>query len=302
MLFIKKLLSTAGLLDEKSIYLSIACISTSRPIYLIFGQKFKHPIYVIRKINDPHALYFNNIHKRLYQLVGNLVPEPVGIYKYDGEQYDVQRGVKGAPWFQIKSRFHTKEARTGLEQRMWQTLRTFQTGICAESVKITNNLQPHEEMRKAYSEYQDTGEIVSSKLKSLVELAISELSISPDCQSISQHGDFCLNNLIIEKNHITVIDFEDFSITEMPMYDHFTLALSLPSCGTDLDSAAKVLSQPNIIAAAHSLGIPENIVPWHFLHHILLRLGPWSIGEKRAAYRVWLKQVLEGFVEAQTNR
>jgi len=301
MLFIKQLLSTAGLLDGQAGEYSIACVSTSRPIYLVFNKKPSYPEYVVRRLDDTHAFHSNRVHNELYRLVGNLVPEPVGIYEHAGEKYDVQRGVKGAPWFQVKSKIRSEVERKHLETRMWQTLTSFHAAIRAEgkSEPKANDLQPHEELRKAFLEYQSTVETENTRLTKLVELAINDLSQMPNCPSISQHGDFCLNNLIIDTDHITVIDFEDFAIAAMPMYDHFTLALSLPSCGPEPADAANIYNQSNIISAASILAIPGAAVKWHFLHHLLLRLGPWSTGEKRKLYRSWLTQVLDSYLADQ---
>ncbi|WP_309043347.1 aminoglycoside phosphotransferase family protein [Marinobacter sediminicola] len=298
MYFIKHLLSTAGLLDDHADTYSIACVSTSRPIYLVFNINSDYPAYVVRKLDDAHAFHSNHIHSELYSLVGNLVPEPVGIYEHASEKYDVQRGVKGAPWFQVKSKIRSEDERKLLETRMWQTLTNFHAAIRAKE-KIenkTNKLKPHEELRKAFLEYQSTGETENTELEKLVELAINDLSQMPNCSSIPQHGDFCLNNLIIDTGHITVIDFEDFAITAMPMYDHFTLALSLPSCGPSPFSAAQVITNRNLVNNAQIIDIPENTIKWHFLHHLLLRLGPWSTGVKRKSYRIWLIKVLESFL------
>ena len=299
MLYVKKMLFSTGLLDELSTTPSIACISTSRPIYLVFDQKSEYPVYVVRNMDDPTALYSHKVHDHLYRLVYDLVPEPIGVYEFSGKEYDIQKGVEGSPWFQLKSKIRTAEERARLEKRMWQTLCDFQAGIYAGSTSEACQLKPHEELLKAYSLYQDAGEVPSIELKKIIEQAVKDLLLFPDCLSIPQHGDFCLNNLIIDTDHITVIDFEDFDITQMPMYDHFTLALSLPSLGEEPKDAASVFANANIIMEANLLDIPNNLINWHFLHHLLLRLGPWSTGEKRKPYRYWLKQVLDCFLEDQ---
>lgn len=297
MLFITQLLSEAGLLKSQQTDHSIACISTTRPIYLVFGYTSDHPVYVVRKLDDSHALQTKHVHSTLYQLVGNLVPEPIGIYEYAGETYDVQRGVKGAPWFQIKSKIHSKREQAHLEKRMWRTLDSFQLAIYNKTEAKT--IHPHEELNKAYLEYRATSTSVNHELERVVGVASNDLSQGQDCPSIPQHGDFCLNNMIIDNDRITVIDFEDFRITEMPMYDHFTLALSLPSSPTKPANVADIFKQHNLIEKAAKLGIPESALRWHFLHHLLLRLGPWSVDHKRRPYRAWLFQVLYCFITEQ---
>lgn len=299
MFFIKNLLSTIGLLTHNSSECSIACISTTRPIYLIFNERADYPVYVIRKISDAHDLNSSNIHKELYQRAGNLLPEPVGIYMHEGEKYDIQRGVKGVPWFQLKAKIRTKKSRAQLEKRIWRTLREFQHTISKSENSAINKLQPNEELQKAHLAYLSTGETLSDQLKIILERAIDNLKHSKTCPSISQHGDFCLNNLIIDTNHITVIDFEDFLITKMPLYDHFSLALSLPSCGNEPDRNANIFSHSSIVTSANALGIHEELIRWHFLHHLLLRLGPWSNSVKRTPYRASLKRILDSFIKQQ---
>lgn len=306
MQFVKRLLSDAGLNNNAPIDYSVACISTTRPIYLVFGDSSDYPDYVIRKMIDKHDFHTHQVHNNLYQLVGNQVPKIVGVYEYAGEKYDVQFGVKGAPWFQIKSKIRTKYARTRLERRLWKTLEDFHSAVAADpntiaagSVQKTKKLRPHEELQQAYTQFKNTEPTVNTKLDKLVYFAAKELSKMPACSQIPQHGDFCLNNLIIDTSHVTVIDFEDFAITTMPMYDHFTLALSLPSCSEEPRIAFNVIREAQVVTAAQNLGIDSNAIRWHFLHHILLRLGPWSTGEKRATYRIWLERVLDCFIEEQ---
>ncbi|MBQ0831322.1 phosphotransferase [Marinobacter sp.] len=299
MLFVKELLAVAGLTDIRLTDCSVACISTTRPIYLVFGHDAEHPAYVIRRLTDDHDFQTQQVHKYLYQLVDKRIPKPVGIFEHGGQQYDIQYGVKGAPWFQVKSKFHTEAARAQLEARLWQTLVDFHSAIAAGSNTIeTNIIQPHDELIRVFSEYHKIERTENAELVKLVESAVNDLSGVPGCSAIPQHGDFCLNNLIIDTSHITVIDFEDYEITKMPMYDHFTLALSLPSCSEEPNLAVNAYKDAQIAAAAEKLGIAASAIQWHFLHHILLRLGPWSTGEKRAKYRAWLKQLLASFIEA----
>lgn len=296
MFFIERLLSAARLLNEMAVGYSIICINTSRPIYLVFGERSDHPLYVVRKIADAHGLESSRIDRHIYKLAGDLVPEPLGIYELGSESYDVQRGVKGSPWFQLKSKIRTEKARAQIEKRMWQALRDFQKVVLPAETNCESSLQPQVELLKAFSDYQNNGGKITEDLLAVIEKAVDEFSLTPRCPSIPQHGDFCLNNLIIDTDHITVIDFEDFSITHMPMYDAFTLALTLPSFSDDPENAANVINQPAVIATAHDLGIPEDAVRWHFLHHLLLRLGSWSAGEKRSRYREWLNRVLQSFI------
>lgn len=299
MIFIESLLSHAGLLNTLTVQPSVACINTTRPIYLVFGENSEHPLYVIRKIDDERGLKSSQVDRSIHQLAGNLVPAPLGIYEFNGATYDIQCGVSGYPWFQLKARVQSDEARSQIENRMWQSLDDFHTAVGAAQTDGAVMIEPHVELQKALSAYRSTGEKFTDRLQTLTEEASQELFYSPNCSPVPQHGDFCLNNLIIDKVHITVIDFEDFEITKMPLYDAFTLALTLPSFDNTPENAAQLFTHPAIINAASLYGVPEKAIRWHFLHHLLLRLGPWSAGEKRGRYRAWLHKVLDKFVDDQ---
>ncbi|MBY6070312.1 aminoglycoside phosphotransferase family protein [Marinobacter salsuginis] len=301
MLFIKNLITDAGLAEYPLSKISMACISTSRAIYLVFNDKRDHPTFVIRKLSNDRDFQAHQSHVYLYSLVGSLVPKSLGVYEYAGANYDIQQGVKGSPWFQIGSKLSTQNSRARLETRLWETLKEFHSAIAADAA-IKSSLRPHEELHQVYLQYKRIKQKVAPELEKLVELAVNDLSKTSNILPISQHGDFCLNNVIIDMPNITVIDFEDFGITQMPLYDHFTLALSLPSSSPEPKTAISVFNTAKIADAARELGIPENAIKWHFLHHILLRLGPWSFIEKRAPYRTWLEKLLVQFVATQIQK
>lgn len=264
---------------------------------MVFGEDPDYPIYVIRKITNAHELRSSRTDRLIYGLAGNLVPTPVGCYELFGESYDVQRGVKGSPWFQLRSKINSSNTLTLIEKRIWETLHDFQSAVQLNESSENSVIEPSNEIAKVYQQYTNCSEDIHGNLSSLIYCATGDLSLEPACIAVPQHGDFCLNNLIIDTDHITVIDFEDFNITGMPLYDHFTLALSLPSCETDPNVAALAFQHPHIIEAANGLGVPEKSIPWHYLHHLLLRLGAWSLGDNRFHYRNWLTQVLKIFID-----
>jgi len=116
---------------------------------------------------------------------------------------------------------------------------------------------------------------LTNEVEELSGKAIHDHSKIDNCYSIPQQGDFCLNNSIIDSAHITVIAFEDYSITAMSMYDHFTLALLLPLLGDNPLNVSEIFKHPPpLINAAENLRISPEVIKWHFLHHLPLRLGP----------------------------
>ncbi|WP_144821942.1 phosphotransferase [Marinobacter piscensis] len=299
MLFVKHLLDSSGLENELLTKPSVACINTTRPIYLVFGHNQHQPLLIIRKVNGADEVKASQVDRYMHQIAGDLVPTPLGVYKLNGETYDIQRGVGGYPWFQLKSKVRTHKARVSIENRMWQSLYDFHAAVRRAQANSEVRVVPHIELQKSIAAYESAGERSPQKLRSIADRAFKELLYTPTCLSIPQHGDFCLNNLIIDKCHITVIDFEDFEITRMPLYDAFTLTLTLPSFDNSVSNAAQAFTHPKIISIVKHYGVAEATIRWHFFHHLLLRLGPWSAGGKRTRYRAWLNKVLDEFIDQQ---
>ena len=52
-------------------------------------------------------------------------------------------------------------------------------------------------------------------------------------RSCWQHGDFSLNNLLVSETAVSVIDFDEFGGTLVPLHDAFGLALSVPLSQSD---------------------------------------------------------------------
>ena len=113
----------------------------------------------------------------------------------------------------------------------------------------------------------------------------------------SQHGDFCLNNLIIEEDKIHIIDFEDFGITSMPLHDQFTLALSFYQLSPG-DFSANLSCEIKTFASStlKKYNWDESILSGLFMHHLLLRLSSWS--RHRKQYRRWLLEVMNNFIHS----
>ena len=55
-----------------------------------------------------------------------------------------------------------------------------------------------------------------------------ELDAAGPMPSCWQHGDFSLNNLLVSEAAVSVIDFDEFGGTLVPLHDAFGLALSVP--------------------------------------------------------------------------
>ena len=295
MLVIRRMVQEHDFFSRISSNFSLLCINTSRPVYLVFGCCSEFPDYVIRRFDENKLIPSYFLEKKIFDAVGNLIAEPLCIIRASGSRYEIQRGVKGLPWFQLRNKIRNSSERILVERRIWATLKKLHLAIGNNLDKGISKILPCEELATVFSKYTAIEGVVADRLVRTVERATEELrEASHACNSIQQHGDFCINNLIIDWGHITVIDLEDFGITSMPLYDYFTLALTLPSFDPKPSNAAQVFTHSKIVEAANELKVPESAIKWHFLHHILLRLGAWS--SSRKSYRVWLEKVLDNFL------
>lgn len=275
--------------------LSTACLCTSNPVYLIFTEGSSYPEIVIRLSETDNISRPHNILVELYKYLGELIPEPVLQTRHDAKYISIQKGVKGTPWFQLAGKIRSMDEWDMLRSKAVETLNTLHQGI-QSSEKWNRSGNPGEELRQCYLKCISSDITLPEKTDAIVTELANKLDNLGNITVYPQHGDFCLNNLIIEDSKMHIIDFEDFGMTYMPLHDQFTLALSTYQLAPDI---AKSSLQENIGICINdnleSLHIDRSFVPGFFMHHLLLRLGEWS--QNRLPYRRWLLSILQSFVD-----
>lgn len=275
--------------------ISVACISTTNPVYLAFSGRSDTPCFVVRTANSKSSGAVHELSLRLHQVNGALVPETIGLYEHNGIFYSVQRGASGTPWFQLSRTVATQKQWTTLRTRAIESLRQFHEGV--ESVPEWNtSVHLGDALRSAYHSFLETGNGSAYPLAAFVDSMVDELDKLGTWEGIYQHGDFSLNNLLFEENKISVIDLEDFGITVMPLYDEFTLALSMNTLApgrvnSSLAIELAACTQP----MTYRYSFNGKTIQALFLFHLLLRLGAWSSAEKRQPYRQKLLNLLEQY-------
>ena len=294
MQFIKSIASL-HIPDHTPSDISVLCISTTNPVYLVFSKNEETPKLVIRDAEPQSVRYAHEISEKLFSKVGTLISEPIGIIEYANKEYSIQKGLKGTPWFQLTNNITSKDEWERLSNRALSILNQLHDGIFStEQWKKT--CRPGDELRQCYSNCIKSGTNLSQEVKTLVEDCSKELDNLGEVSSFHQHGDFCLNNLIVDNDLVHVIDFEDFGMTSMPLHDEISLALSLYSQAPQIVETS--LKNEIISCTKGSLtrfGISGEFIPGFFLYHLLLRLGDWSQGGRRDQYREWLFSVLGDF-------
>lgn len=275
--------------------LSIACISTTNPVYLVFTTQNSHPELVIRRADSEDICKTHNITKQLFSEVGDLIPEPITIFNFCNRNFAVQKGVKGTPWFQLVQGMSTSTQWNELRDRAMTALTQLHKGTTAIESWHTE-CAPGKELRSYFEKCIATGIKLPLQVKQQVEIMSQQLDALGRIKVFPQHGDYCLNNLIIDTEAIHIIDFEDFGITSMPLHDEFSLALSLYSQAPK-DINTSIFHELNMCAtpSANIFGIDAEMLPGFFMSHLLLRLGEWSHGARRKQYREWLTLILERF-------
>lgn len=275
--------------------ISVACISTTNPVYLVFLGQSDTPYFVVRPANSKNSKVSHELSLRLYQVNSTLVPETVGLYEHNGTAYSVQRGATGKPWFQLAITVATQEQWATLRTRAIETLSQFRAGV-ASVPEWTARIHLGDALRSAYKGFLKSGNEPEHSLIAFVDLMADVLDRQGVWDGIYQHGDFSLNNLLFDEDEVSVIDLEDFGITVMPLYDEFTLALSLNTL-----APGRVKSSIAIELAActqpmkYRYSFNRKTVQALFLFHLLLRLGAWSSAEKRQPYRQKLLSLLKQY-------
>jgi len=277
--------------------LSIACVSTTNPVYLVFQEYSTHPALVVRMANSEGVRKTHGITEQLFEQVGNLIPKPIALSHFGDQSFAVQEGAKGTPWFQLCQNISTVDQWDELRARALDALSQLQKGSSAIQEWQTK-FSPGEELRDCFEKCTDTKIILPSGIEKQVATMSDNLDKLGEITSFPQHGDYCLNNLIIDNETINVIDFEDFGMTSMPLHDEFSLALSMYALApSSINTTLLHELTTCTIQRVDIVGINKTMVPSLFLYHLLLRLGEWSLSPQRKRHRAWLLSILETFVE-----
>ncbi len=275
--------------------LSIVCISTTNPVYLVFTNQALHPELVIRIADSEKIHKAHHITQQLFSAVGSLIPEPVTLSTFANRTFSVQKGVKGTVWFQLAQGISTATQWNELRDRAITALNQLHTGTRTIENWRTE-CTPGQALRDCFEKCIATGINLPFQVKPQVKIMSQQLDRLGTITVFPQHGDYCLNNLIVDTDVIHIIDFEDFGITSMPLHDEFSLALSMYA-QTPKGINATIFHELKTCTALNtgSFGIDSDMLPSFFMHHLLLRLGEWSHKPRRKQYREWLISILESF-------
>ncbi len=296
-MFLKELVKNIAPQYEQLDNLSFVNLCTTNPLYLVFYQNGEYPELVIRKADSAMVIQAHHVNEQLYKIVGDLVAKPVTITTFSHHKVTVVKGLAGKPWFQISQSYDNQEQWNNIRNRALQALQRLQQGI--KSVpQWRTEYHLGNELRKCYENSLASGAVFSPNVTTQVNILIEQLSEFTHIPAFSQHGDYCLNNLMIHEKDINIIDFDDFGMTSMPLHDEFSLAFSMFSCAPrKIKTSLKNEINQTLKVVLKKTEITKEMVPGLLMYHLLLRLGEWSAGERRKPFRDWLITVVEQYAK-----
>jgi hypothetical protein len=208
--------------------LHVAFLRTTEPTFLVFGARQRHPLFVV-KIGQCGPLAARSaITSRLHVLLPDTIARPIGVFPLDAERaLFVEEGLPGVPWFRFGDRCKTPDDWRALRSSAIDRLRHFHAAVATEAAWIAAPRALDVEVRDMAGRLGEELAHVDGRAEAMIEGVSSELAALGAVGSISQHGDFVLNNLLVDEQRLYILDFADFGKWRVPFLDAFALAHSV---------------------------------------------------------------------------
>jgi hypothetical protein len=295
MRFIKQLLQKLYPERNDIETMSLLSLTTSNPVYLIFNQTSPVPEWVIHTVNKQYKEIFTK-HQELYSILGHTIAEPLLFIHHQQQFYFIEKGLNGSPWFQLNQRIQSKQQWQKIKEQASNTLILFQHAVLKSSFG-QHTILLGESLRNQYKHYLNINSVIPT-LSEKVEQYAKQLDQLLHFTSFSQHGDYCLNNLLFHNEHVYIIDFEDIDLTTAPLHDEFSLAISYYLLINSQNSKSIHAEINFCVSQSYWCNqFSQQEKQALFLHHLLLRLGYWSSNNKRQQFKTILMEMLIKFIQ-----
>jgi hypothetical protein len=271
---------------------SVACVCTTRPKYLVFNRKSKQPACVVEFGPAERLVRVDGILSELHPRFPNGVARPICCTSWhDGTFVQIQEGLAGMPWFRLSDGLAgAADWRAMLDRAVRAMLRLH--AATRDVPAWSGSVMAGAELRRQASLCNRDARLLSEPVLARIRTWAYALDAAGAMPSCWQHGDFSLNNLLVSDTAVSVIDFDEFGGTMVPLHDAFGLALSVPLSQSDsplsfADCIARCVEparQDEQVEAAH--------LPALLMHHLLWRINQCHGLERRTP----LKRVLLGWV------
>jgi len=277
---------------------SVACVCTTRPKYLVFDRHASQPSCVVEFGPAERLTRVDSILSELHPRFPNGVARPICCTSWhNGTYVQIQEGLAGMPWFRLSDRLATAaDWKAMLDRAVTAMLRLH--AATREVPTWTGPVLAGAELRRQAALCNRDARLLSEPVVDRIRLWSAALDAAGPIASCWQHGDFSLNNLLISDTAVSVIDFDEFGGTLVPLHDAFGLALSVQlSQGDRCPLSFGECVARSVEPARRDEGIGAEHLPALLMHHLLWRINQCHGLERRAP----LKRTLLGWVVDLAN-
>jgi hypothetical protein len=287
-----------GLLDGGPV--SVACVRTTRPKYLVFGVDVDRPTCVVQFGPAEAVEREHQALARLHPTLPDLVAAPLACTEWREAVFvQVQSGLPGSPWFRLTDRVRSARGWSCLAQQALKALSRFHDAVRGVP-EWAETVRPGEELRRQAAACRLSATLFSARATDSIDAAAELLDDLGARPHFWQHGDYCLNNLLVSRSGVAIIDFEEFGGTLMPWHDEIGLALSL----NDLSprGARPLADALNDIPMPEHVGWPQptdrDVFKGFIMHHLLWKINQAACRPTRAPVRASLARAVEQLAAA----
>lgn len=206
--------------------LSTVYVKTSESKFLLFENSQKHPAYVAQLGPAEKLLDVFQTLSVLNRLIPGVVPKAL-FYREDPGSHAllIQEGLPGVPWFNLRSTLRGRSDWDDMVARATAALSAFKMAV-ASNAGWESQIDPAAELDQVAVAFKKCAPSIPDGFDTLVAEQTRQLGSLVAVQAHRQHGDFCVNNLLMADDVDAVIDLEHFGETSMPLFDEFTLLTS----------------------------------------------------------------------------
>jgi phosphotransferase family enzyme len=278
----------------------VVCVRTTRTKFLVFAASHIQPECVVQVGPAEELTRLHSILTCLHGRLPDLIPESLVCQPWRGQEFiHVQAGLPGFPWFCLRGRIGGSRAWGRLRERASQVLASLHTAV-RDSQKWSHRIRPAEELRQQAALCQDRGIRFTERANHCVFGWGEAFEALGELPCFAQHGDFCLNNLLISESRIAVIDFDEFGRTSMPLQDEIGLAFSFHHFVPTVANLLPPLEDIKAFLPEFSLDEIDlsQWLPGLILHHLLRRINQAHGFPSREPARQSLIAMVEEFASA----
>jgi len=286
--------------DDAHNDIGIVHIFTSNPVYLIFLDK-DFPDYIIRKLEQKQAHYLFDLCQELYVYLQDIIAKPLDVIDINADGYFIEEGVEGDPWFQIKSKLKSLDDWNKLNLACISAIDDFHIKI-SKNPKWNANINLGDELTQIYQNIKLTGNEVNQSLGNLVIRYSDQLRKLGDMNINYQHGDYSINNVMVNNSKVIIIDLEDFGRVSFPLFDEISYAISIYiQMPSDIQPNLWLLIDECCHLKVKRIGYDRQIINSAVLFTLMFRLGSWSQSIKRQDFRSKIIVMLNDFIDINSD-